>query len=105
CQIIYIIIICHHPHISDTRYPIASQQLYLVTLQHILILAMFHLVYNQDQRSIIYLFHNTLFYSLILNSTNNPLLLYLQSSIIINLLFQHPLPLTFTIKTHCHFIQ
>ncbi|ORZ05660.1 hypothetical protein BCR42DRAFT_428090 [Absidia repens] len=38
-----------------------------------------------------------------LNSTNNPL-----SSIIIyhhrNLLFQHPFPLTFTIKTHCHFI-
>ncbi|ORY96973.1 hypothetical protein BCR42DRAFT_426310, partial [Absidia repens] len=41
--------LCHHPHMSDTRLPIASQQLYLVTLQHNLTLAMFHLVYNQDQ--------------------------------------------------------
>ncbi|ORZ01997.1 hypothetical protein BCR42DRAFT_429785, partial [Absidia repens] len=76
------------------RLPIASQQLYLVTHQHILTLAI----------SIIHLFHNTLFYSFISNSTNNPL-----SSTIIyhhrNLLFQHPLPLTFTIKTHCHSIQ
>ncbi|ORZ05250.1 hypothetical protein BCR42DRAFT_428479, partial [Absidia repens] len=87
-----------------TRLLIASQQLYLVTTQHILTLAMFHLVCNQDQRLTVYLFHNTLFYSLISNSTNNPL-----SSTIIyhhrNLLLQHPLPLVFTIKTHCHFIQ
>ncbi|ORZ24347.1 hypothetical protein BCR42DRAFT_402742, partial [Absidia repens] len=89
--LIVVFVICHHPHISDTRLPIASQQLYLVTPQHILTLAMFHLVYNQYQRLNIHLFHNTLFYSLISNSTNNPL-----SSTIIyhhrNLLFQHPLP-------------
>ncbi|ORZ05580.1 hypothetical protein BCR42DRAFT_177935 [Absidia repens] len=50
-----------------------TQQLYLVTLRHNLTLAMFHLVYNQYQRLIIHLFHNTLFYSLISNSTNNQL--------------------------------
>ncbi|ORZ11568.1 hypothetical protein BCR42DRAFT_421355 [Absidia repens] len=56
---------CHHPHISFTRLPIVSQQLYLATLQHNLTLAIL----------IIHLFHNTPFYSLISNSTNNPLAL------------------------------
>ncbi|ORY98313.1 hypothetical protein BCR42DRAFT_430400, partial [Absidia repens] len=75
-----------------TRLSITTQQLYLVTHQHNHTQTMFHLVYNQYQRLIIHLFYNTLFYSLISNSTNNPL-----SPTIIyhhrNLLFQHPLPL------------
>ncbi|ORZ15025.1 hypothetical protein BCR42DRAFT_416263, partial [Absidia repens] len=86
-----VFVICHHPHTSDTRLSITTQQLYLATPRYNLTLVMFHLVYNQYQRLIIHLFYNTLFYSLISNSINNPL-----SSTIIyrhrNLLFQHPLP-------------
>ncbi|ORZ21358.1 hypothetical protein BCR42DRAFT_407373, partial [Absidia repens] len=40
---IVVFVICHHPHVSDTRLSLTTQQLYLVTLQHNLTLAMFHL--------------------------------------------------------------
>ncbi|ORZ07416.1 hypothetical protein BCR42DRAFT_495969 [Absidia repens] len=41
---IVVFVICHHPRISSTRLSITTQQLYRVTHQHTLTLAIFHLV-------------------------------------------------------------